>query len=95
VTEESSLYSPEAEEQLDALQVGSDAGLYNAVLDAIDHVLDHTDEARVASPPLRDAEGRPIRATVVTYELQPRWFVFWAERPAGVVVLGVGELPAF
>lgn len=95
MTEESSLYSPEADEQLDALQVGPDAGLYNAVLAAIDHVLDHTDNARIASPPLRDAHGEPIRATVVTYELEPRWFVFWAERPAGLVVLGVGELPAF
>lgn len=95
MAEESSLYTPEAEEQLDVLQVGPDAGLYNAVLDAIDHVLDHTDKARVASPPLRDANGEAIRATVVTYELQPRWFVFWVERPAGVVILGVGQLPAF
>ena len=95
MTEDPSLYSPEAEEHLDALEVGPDAELYNAVLAAIEYVLDHTDQARMASPPLRDAQGKPVLATVVTYELDPRWFAFWVERPVGVVVLGVGELPAF
>lgn len=94
MTGDESLYSPEADEQLDALQAGPDADLYNAVLDAIDHVLHRTDRARAASPPLRDAQGRPLLATVVTYELDPRWFVFWAERPA-VVILGIGVLPTF
>lgn len=90
---EEDLYSPEAEEQLDHLAHGPDADLYNAVLDAIDHVLDETPTARMTSPPLRDAAGRPIRATVVMYERDPRWFVFWAEPSYGPVILGVGALP--
>jgi len=95
VSDSSELYAPEAEDQLDALAVGPDEELYDAVLDAIDHVLDRTDQARIASPALRDAMGKPLLATVVMYERDPRWFVFWDERPAGVVILGVGALPAF
>jgi hypothetical protein len=89
------LYSPEADDQLDEIAAGDDVALYNAVLDAIDHVLDNTDAARTTSPPLRDAHGSAIRATVVMYENDPRWFVFWAVRAAGPVILGVGPLPAF
>lgn len=87
------LYSPEADEQLDALAAGPDAALYNAVLDAIDHVLDGVEDARATSPPLRDAVGRPICATVVMYEGDPRWFVFWSDASGEPVVLGVGTLP--
>lgn len=93
MSQEPSLYAPEADEQLDALQVGPDEDLYNAVLDAIDFVLDHTEDARVVSPPLRDSAGKQVLATVVMYELDPRWFVFWDLRVAGVVILGVGALP--
>jgi hypothetical protein len=95
VNDPSELYAPEADEQLDALAAGSDEELYDAVLDAIDHVLDRTDQARMASPSMRDAKGKPVLATVVMYERDPRWFVFWDERAAGVVILGVGALPPF
>ena len=88
------LYSPEAEEQLDQLAAGPDAELYNTVLDAIDHVLDSTDEARAVSPPVRDAAGRPIRTTVVMFERDPRWFVFWSDASGEPVILGAGALPA-
>lgn len=87
------LYSPEADAQLDDLATGPDARLYNAILDAIDHVLDDTAGARAKSPPLRDSKGRPILATVVMYERDPRWFVFWSETQGDPVILGVGALP--
>lgn len=87
------LYSPEADEQLDALAAAPDPDLYNAVLAAIDHVLDDTEAARVTSPPLRDAAGRTILATVVMYERDPRWFVFWSDASGEPVILGVGPLP--
>lgn len=91
----SELYTPEAEDQLDALQAGPDGDLYEAVLTTIEHVLDSTDTARALSPPLRDGAGRPVFGTVVMYEADPRWYVFWGDRPAGVVILGVGALPRF
>ena len=94
MSESEDLYSSEAEEQLDELAAGPDAELYNAVLDAIDHVLDDAADARVKSPPLRDAAGRPIWATVVMYERDPRWFVFWSDASGDPVILGVAALPA-
>lgn len=87
------LYAPEAEAQLDELQAGEDAELYNAVLDAIEHVLDNAESARAASPPLRDTKGRPIWATVVMYQRDPRWFVFWSDSHAEPVIRGIGALP--
>lgn len=87
------LYSPEAEEQLDVLAAGPDAELYNAVLDAIDRILDDTDAARATCPPLRDGAGRPILATVVMDERDPRWFVFWSDASGEPVLLGVAPLP--
>lgn len=86
-------YTPAAEQQLDDLAGAPDAALYDAVLDAIDRVLDETEHARSASPPMTDAAGKRVLATVVLYEKDPRWFVFWAQRPAGAVILGVGALP--
>jgi hypothetical protein len=87
------LYSAAADDQLEALAAGPDPDLYNAVLDAIDRVLDDTETARVTSPPLRDAAGRPILATVVMYERDPRWFVFWSDASGELVILGVAPLP--
>ena len=87
------LYSRAAEEQLDALAGGPDAELYNAVLDAIDRVLDDTEAARLMSPPLRDAEGRRIHATVAMHERDSRWFVFWSDALGEPVILGVAPLP--
>ena len=92
-SEEDALYSPVAEQQLDALQIGADELLYNAVLDAIDHILDLTADARAKSPPLRDNEGRTILSTVVMYEADPRWFVFWRLGGSGPVILGIAPLP--
>ena len=92
-SDEDALYAPAAEQQLDALQVGPDERLYNAVLDAIDHILDLSDDAKAKSPPLRDNEGRTILSTVVMHEADPRWFVFWRLGASGPVILGVAALP--
>lgn len=89
------LYTPEADAQLDDLAAARDEALYNTVLEAIEFVLDNTDRARSLSPALRDATGQQVLATPVMYEADPRWFVFWAARPAGPVILGVHHLPAF
>lgn len=91
--DEDALYAPLAEKQLDALQVGPDEHLYNAVPDAVDCILDFPDVAKTRSPPLRDNEGRTILSTVVMYEADPRWFVFWRLGPSGPVILGVAPLP--
>jgi hypothetical protein len=93
LSDEGALYAPVAEQQLDALQVDPDELLYNAVLDAIDHILDLADDARAKSPPLRDNEGRTILSTVVMYEADPRWFVFWRMGDTDPVILGVAPLP--
>jgi len=89
------LYSRLAETQLDELEHGPDPELYNAVLDAIEAVLDQTDTARARSPGLRDAAGRPLFSTVVMHDADPRWFVFWKDAAAGPVILGVAPLPPF
>lgn len=91
--EETALYTPLAEEQLDALEVGPDEALFNAVLDAIDQILDFPDVAKAKSPPLRDNAGSTIFSTVVMYETDPRWLVFWRLGTAGPVILGVAPLP--
>lgn len=87
------LYSPEAEAQLDALEAGPDEALYNAILDAIERVLDFPDLERGKSPGLRDSAGRPLFSTVVMYERDPRWFVFWNASDGVIRILGVGALP--
>ena len=88
------LYTPEADQQLDELAAGPDAGLYDAVLDTIDRILDHTEASRVLSPPLRDSAGRTVLATPVMYETDPRWFVFWTAPDSVPVIRGVGALPS-
>ena len=87
------LYSPEAARQLGALAAGPDVELWDAVVDAVDAILDDTERQRALSPGLRDARGKPILATVVMYERDPRWFVFWGVREGEPVILGVGALP--
>lgn len=87
------LYSDQAAQALDALQVGPDEGLYNAVLDAIDYVLDHPQAAREVSPGLRDLRGETVFGTAVMYPSDPRWHIIWNLRGAEPYILGVGPLP--
>jgi hypothetical protein len=87
------LYSPEAEEQLDELEAQAPVDLYNAVVDCINHILEDPSSARRKAPPLQDAQGRAVLSTVVMYDKNPRWFVFWRLGAAGPVILGVNPLP--
>lgn len=87
------LYSPQAEQALDALQVGPEEDLYNAVLEAIDHILDHPQAARAVSPGLRDLRGEIVFGTAVMYPSDPRWHIIWNLRGAEPYILGVGPLP--
>lgn len=93
-SDEKGLYSPAADEQLDRLATGPDAALYEAVLSAIDRILDYPEIERGRSPGLRDAAGEPILSTVVMFEADPRWFVFWKLIPQGPVILGIAALPS-
>lgn len=87
------LYSPEADEQLDGLEATAPVDLYNEILACIKHILDTPETARRKAPPLQDAEGRAVLSTVVMYDKDPRWFVFWRIGPSGPVILGIGPLP--
>ncbi len=87
------LYTPLADPQLDELAGTAPEALYKAVLDALDHVLDATEQARLQAPPLQDAEGRAVLSTVVRYDKDPRWFDFWRIGAEGPVILGIGPLP--
>lgn len=87
------LYSPAAARQLDELAAGDDVALWDAVVDALNAILDHPERQRDLSPGLRDAQGRPLLATIVMHERDPRWFVFWNVRDGQPVILGVGALP--
>lgn len=89
------LYTALAEQQLDDLEAGAPAELYNAVLACIDYVLDDTEAARQKAPPLHDAEGRALLSTVLMYDKDPGWFAFWRNSTEGPVIVGVGPLPTF
>lgn len=87
------LYGPDAEQQLDELEAEASVDLYNAVVECIDYILDHSDTARQKAPPLQDAEGRAVLSTVVLHDLDPRWHVFWRLGRDGPVILGISPLP--
>lgn len=89
------LYTLLADRQLDDLYDDAPVDLYNAVVDCIDYILDEPAAAREKAPPLQDADGRALLSTVVMYEKDPRWFVFWRMRSEGPVIVGIGPLPAF
>lgn len=52
-------------------------------------LLDNPDAARLNSPPLQDGQGRAILSTVIRYDKNPRWFVFWRLGSSGPVILGI------
>ncbi len=72
-------YSEIADAQLDALETGSDVGLYNAVLDACELVLGYPGRARQRSSAVTTSGGIRLRLAVAGY---PPYKVFWtAEGP--------------
>jgi len=72
-------YSQVADEQLDALEAGDDAELYNAVLDACALIFEYPEKAQSLSTAITKAEGIRLRLPVAGH---PPYKVFWSsERP--------------
>jgi len=60
-------YSQVADEQLDALESGRHAGLYNAVLDACELILSYPDTAQNRSTAITTRHGVRLRLPVPGY----------------------------
>lgn len=72
-------YSQLADEQLDLLEAGPDADLYNAVLDACELIFRLPAQARARSTGITTTEGIRFRLPVAGH---PPFKVFWSsERP--------------
>ena len=67
-------YSEVADAQLDALEAGADADLYNAVLDACELVLSYPSAAQARSTAVRTKDGVVLRLPVAGH---PPYKVFW------------------
>lgn len=67
-------YSEIADAQLDALETGSDAGLYGAVLDACELILGYPERAQQRSSAVTTGSGIHLRLAVAGY---PPYKVFW------------------
>lgn len=70
-------YSQVADEQIDALQVGPDAGLYNAVLDACELILFYPEAAHARSTAITTTDGVGLRLPVAGH---PPYKVFWSSQ---------------
>jgi hypothetical protein len=68
-------YSEVADAQLDALETGPDADLYNAVLDACALVLSRPGQAQSMSTAFTTRDGIRMRLPVDGY---PHYKVFWS-----------------
>ena len=68
-------YSAVADAQLDLLESGPDAGLYNAVLDAIELILSYPDRAQLESTAITTAQGIRLRLAVAGF---PPYKIFWS-----------------
>jgi hypothetical protein len=67
-------YSQVANKQLDSLEAGSEADLYNAVLDACELIFRLPAQARARSTAITTAEGIRFRLPVAGH---PPYKVFW------------------
>lgn len=68
-------YSEIADAQLDALETGGDATLYDAVLDAIELIFRVPGQAHALSTAITTAEGTRMRLPVAGH---PPYKVFWS-----------------
>ena len=68
-------YSEVADEQLDALEAGSNADLYNSALVACELIFSDPDRARALSTAITTREGILLRLPVVGH---PPYKVFWS-----------------
>jgi hypothetical protein len=70
-------YSQVADQQLDALEAGSDADLYNAVLDACELIFRLPSHAQARSTAITTADGVRLRLPVAGH---PPHKVFWSSQ---------------
>ena len=68
-------YSAVADAQLDLLESGPDAGLYNAVLDAVELILSYPDRAQRESTAITTTQGIRLRLAVAGH---PPYKIFWS-----------------
>lgn len=68
-------YSQVADKQLDALETGPDADLYNAVLDACELIFRLPAQAQARSTAIRTTDGIRFRLPVAGH---PPYKVFWS-----------------
>ena len=78
-------YSQVADDQLDALEAGPNADLYNSMLAACELIFSDPDRARALSTAITTREGIRLRLPVVGH---PPYKVFWSfDRPRVEAVL--------
>jgi hypothetical protein len=68
-------YSQVADQQLDTLEAGPDADLYNAVLDACELIFRLPSQAQARSTAITTADGIRLRLPVAGH---PPYKVFWS-----------------
>lgn len=68
-------YSQVADAQLDALERGPDADLYNSVLDTIEFIFRLPEQAQALSTAITTPEGIRMRLPVIGH---PPYKVFWS-----------------
>ena len=68
-------YSEVADQQLDALEIGPDVDLYNAVLDACELIFRLPAHAQARSTAITTSEGIRLRLPVAGH---PPYTVFWS-----------------
>jgi hypothetical protein len=83
-------YKDEAWATLDRLEAG-DPHLYNAVVEAIDFVFDHTETARHHASVLRAAHGL-LFETPVQHPRQPPYSVLWQIEDGEPVIWDIGSV---
>ncbi len=83
-------YSAVADEQLDKLEAGSDADLYNAVLDACELIFQLPERAQSLSTAITSADGIRFRFPVAGFY---PYKVFWSSSQGGPRVEAVFPHP--
>lgn len=75
-------YSEVANQQLDALEQGADAGLYNEILEVCEKILDNPDHVRKFSTVIQTKEGMRFRTPVPGKD---PYKIFWSKTSEGLV----------
>ena len=83
-------YSEIANEQLDALEAGDDADLYNAALDSCELIFQAPGLAQARSTAIQTSEGIRFRLPLVGH---PPYKVFWSRTDDGARVEAIFPHP--